>query len=87
MLETKVLRNSVISDTRKGACFITVDIQYYFLATPIARAEYMKVKYKHIPEDTKIKYKLKEKSDFRHLHLYQNQKMNVQTKAGRHNGT
>ena len=86
MLEVKVLRNGVISDARKGACFITIDITYYFIVTPMARTKYMKVKYKHIPEDTKMKYKLKEKSDFRRLHLYQNQKSNVQTKVSRHTG-
>ena len=43
LLETKVLINSVISDAKKGARFMTADIKDYFLATPMARADYMKV--------------------------------------------
>ena len=40
---------------------MTADIKDYFLATPMAKAEYMKVKYKHIPEDIKKLYNLNEK--------------------------
>ena len=42
LLETKILRNSVILDAKKGARFLSADIKDYFLATPMARAEYMK---------------------------------------------
>jgi hypothetical protein len=61
LLETKVLLNSTISDAAKGARFMTADIMDYFLATPMARAEYMKVKYKHIPQDIKDRYQLEHK--------------------------
>lgn len=50
-METKLLLNSKISHAKDGACFISADIKDYFLATPMAKAEYMKVQYKHIPED------------------------------------
>ena len=35
---------------------MTADIKDYFLTTPMAQAEYMKVRYKHIPADIKTKY-------------------------------
>ena len=40
---------------------MTADIKDYFLATPMAQAEYTKVKYKHIPNDIKERYNLHEK--------------------------
>ena len=43
LLETKVLINSIISDARRGARFMTADIKDYFLATPMEQAEYMKI--------------------------------------------
>ena len=50
-LETKVLINSVISNAKSGAQFMTSDIKDYFLATPMDRPEYINVPYKHLPED------------------------------------
>ena len=61
LLETKVLLNSTISDACKGARFMTADIKYYFLATSMAKAEYMKVRYNHISDDIKHQYNLQEK--------------------------
>ena len=61
LLETKVLINSTISDANKGAKFMTADIKDYFLATPMDKPEYMKVKLKHIPEDIRLKYNLYDK--------------------------
>ena len=43
LLETKVLLNSTILDATKVSHFMTADIKDYFLATPMAKAEYMKV--------------------------------------------
>ena len=37
---------------------MTADIKDYFLATHMARPEYMKVHYKHLPDDIKKKYNL-----------------------------
>ena len=51
LIETKILVNRTISDARDGARFMSADIKDYFLATPIVKAEYMKVQYKHTPED------------------------------------
>ena len=51
LLETKILINSTISDAKKGARFMCLDIKDHFLATPMEHPEFMKVKCKHIPED------------------------------------
>ena len=61
LMETKILVNSNISDDKDGARFMLADIKDYFLATPMAKAEYMKVQYKHIPEDIRIRYNLQDK--------------------------
>ena len=49
LLETKMLLNSVISDAKHGAQFLSCDLKDFFLATPMARPEYMKINWKHIP--------------------------------------
>ena len=61
VLETKILLNSIISDASKGARFMSADLKDFFLATPMEGDEYMRVKYKHIPEDIRIRYNLKTK--------------------------
>ena len=61
LLETKLLVNSTISDAKKGARFMSADIKDHFLATPMKRPEYMRVKYHHFPEDIKLKYNLSSK--------------------------
>ena len=43
LLETKVLLNSVISNTKDGATFLSMDLKDIFLYTPMHRPEYMKV--------------------------------------------
>ena len=56
LLETKLLINSTISDARKGARFMCLDIKDHFLATPMVGTEYMRAKYKYFPEDIRKKY-------------------------------
>jgi len=51
LLETKILLNSTISDAKRGARFMCLDIKDHFLATPMQHPEYMRVKMKYIPED------------------------------------
>ena len=43
LLETKILLNSIISDAKRGARFMSLDLKDCFLATPMNRPEYMKV--------------------------------------------
>eukprot|EP00804_Cyclotella_cryptica_P017159 CCRYP_003365-RA/>CCRYP_003365-RA protein AED:0.35 eAED:0.35 QI:0/0/0/1/1/1/2/0/332 len=56
MLTTKVLLNSVIS--MKGARFMTIDIKDFYLNTPMARPEYMRLKLSDIPDHVIALYKL-----------------------------
>ena len=43
LLESKILLNSTISDSHKGAKFLTLDIKDFFLQTIMKRAEYMRI--------------------------------------------
>ena len=61
IMETKLLINSVISDAKKGARFMSADLKEFFLNTPMERAEYMRVHYHHIPQDIRTRYNLDEK--------------------------
>ena len=60
MLETKLLVNFTISDAKHGARFLSVDIVNYFLASPMERKEYAKVRLKYFPNDIQIQYNLRE---------------------------
>ena len=61
MLETRDTINSTISDASKGARFLGADISEFVLATPMDKAEFMKVKYSHIPVDIKTHYNIQNK--------------------------
>ena len=72
LLETKILLNSIISDASKGARFMSADLKDLFLATPMEGDEYTRIKYKHIPEDIRIRYNLKTKvtkDDYVFIHI------------------
>ena len=43
ILETKIIINSTISDMRRGAKFMTLDIKDQFLAMKMKDLEYMRV--------------------------------------------
>ena len=58
LLETKILLNSTISNARKGARFMSLDIKDHFLATPMADPEYMRVRIKYIPPDIQDQYSI-----------------------------
>ena len=60
LLETKILGNSVISDAAKGAQFLTCDLKDFFLATPMAKPEFMKIPLRVIPSDIQQQYHLSE---------------------------
>jgi hypothetical protein len=61
LLETKLLINSVISDAKNGAKFMSLDLKDFFLASPMGEAEYMRIPLKYLPEDIMIRYNLSEK--------------------------
>ena len=60
MLVAKLLFNSVIST--KGARFMTMDISNFYLMTPLARPEYIRVKLSDIPDEIIAEYNLKAKA-------------------------
>ena len=43
LLETKLIINSVISDAKKGARFMSLDLKDFFLMSPMPVPEYMKI--------------------------------------------
>ena len=47
ILETKILINSVISDTKKGARFLTLDIKDFFLQSDLPTKEYIRIHSKY----------------------------------------
>ena len=59
MLTVKLLLNSVIST--KGAKFMSIDIKNFYLNTPMARYEYMRLKIAKLPQYFIDEYKLQEK--------------------------
>ena len=61
LIETKILLNSVISESDKGARFMTLDLKDHFLASPMQDAEYMKIPQCYIPPDIMQKYNLSTK--------------------------
>ena len=61
MLETKLLINSVISDAKDGARFMSADLKDFFLQSIMPEAEYMKIPWKYFPTDIRTRYKLHDK--------------------------
>ena len=59
MLLVKILLNSVISTP--GAKFMTIDISYFYLNTPLTRWEYVKLNLRDIPDENISEYNLKQK--------------------------
>ena len=49
LLETKILLNSTIADAHLGYHFMTMDLEDFFLATPMARSDYMRIHSKYFP--------------------------------------
>ena len=63
MVETKILLNSTISDAKYGARFMSADIKDFFLASPMDRPEYMRVKLKYFSADIRQRYNLDQLAD------------------------
>ena len=60
LLEVKLLVNSVVSTA--GVYFMTLDIKNFYLNTPLARYEYLRLKLSNLPEDVIEKYGLNDKT-------------------------
>ena len=61
LLTVKLLLNSIISTP--GAKFLGLDIKDFYLNTPMARPEYMRLRLAYFPEDVIEHYNLKDKVD------------------------
>ena len=83
LLKTKLLINSTISDASRGARFVSADLKDFFLATPMEGDKFMKVKYKHFPDDIHKRYNLDKKSNKGWTCFHPHQTWNVQPEAGR----
>ena len=59
LLTVKLFLNSTISTL--GARFMTLDIKYFYLMTPMERYEYMRLKLANLPEDVTKQHKLRER--------------------------
>ena len=68
LLETKIMVNSVISDSDKGSRFCSMDLKDHFLATPMKEYEYMRIPYRLIPQDIREKYQLESKVHDGHIY-------------------
>ena len=51
MIKTKTLLNSIIYDAQKGARFMSCNLKYFFLTTPMLQPEYMKTRIEFFPQD------------------------------------
>ena len=58
LIDTKLLLNSVISDSAKGAKFMTLDIKDFFLQTKMEDPEFMKIHAKYFDDTLRTKYNL-----------------------------
>lgn len=67
-LETKILLNSTISDSFKGARFMTCDLKDFFLCSYIASPEYVRIHNKYLPSDIISRYNLHSK--LHHGYIY-----------------
>ena len=61
LVEFKMLLNSVISKSKKGAKFLSCYITDFFLASPMTKPKYMKMKFSIFPQDIIEQYNLTEK--------------------------
>ena len=57
-LESKLLINSVISDTNRGARFMTIDLKDYFLQSFLLEPEYLRIHSKYFLPDIRDKYNI-----------------------------
>lgn len=82
LLEFKLLVNSVISEAKKGARFISMDLKDFFLASLMKCPKYMRIKLALIPADIIEKYNLHEKVHSDGFVYIQNKKGMYRLKEG-----
>lgn len=71
ILETKLLINSVISEAKNGACFLSINLKDFFLASPMKNLKFMRIPLKYIPDDIIDMYNLQNKihNDFDYVRI------------------
>jgi hypothetical protein len=79
MVTVKLHLNSVIST--KGARYCTIDLKDFYLVTPMTRPEYMRMKFKDLPEEFVNMYNLTNKATADGF-VYKNSKRNVWPTTG-----
>ena len=67
IITIKLLLNSVLSTP--GAKFMTANINFFYLGTPMEVHEYMKIKYDMIPQEIKEKYNLEKIVHNRYVYI------------------
>ena len=82
LLTVKLLVNSVMSTA--GVEFMTLDIKHFYLNTPLARYEYLRLKLTNLPEDVIEEYGLKEKETKDGYVYVEIRKGHVWSATGRH---
>ncbi len=81
LLVTKILFNSIIS--MPVARFMTMDISNFYLNSPLARPEYIRIKISNIPEEIINEYNLCDKvTESGHVHIEANKGMYRLPQAG-----
>ena len=58
LIETKLILNSTISDSHKGARFFTIDIKDFFLQSYLDDPEYLRIHQKYFFDDIRKKYNI-----------------------------
>jgi len=58
IIDTKIHINSTISDAKKGARYMTMDINIFYLGTPMKFFQYIRVPQRLIPSEIKNAYNL-----------------------------
>ena len=58
LIETKILINSIISDSKNGSRFSTLDIKDQFLQSVLHESEYMRTPSRHFFKDIRTKYNI-----------------------------
>ena len=76
----KLLFNSVVSSV--GAKFMTVDVKIFYLNTPMDEPEYMKIPVRHITDEIKAEYKVREFEHAGYVYVQINNSMYGLAQAG-----
>ena len=71
LLDTKIMINSVISDSHKGARYATGDINNFYLNNPMKNYRYIKISVKYIPKEIMDEYNIQalENKGFVHVKI------------------